>query len=284
RDGVFHAVHRSSRHRGFSLNVVGYGSAVEIDPGELADFFLLQLPISGNASVRCGTRTVLASPDTAASVLSPTLPTRMRWSAGCEKIIVLVERAAMVRHCEALSESKVDKVEFATGIDLTGTAGRMLLGHVSLMMDSAEAGHPGYLARLGEGIVELMLSAFEHSHSDMVRQPRAPVGEKIVARAEEWIHTHLDIHFCAEDVAAAAGTSLRSLQEGIRRRRGKTLTELIGDIRLDNFRALLLDPLSGQSVTEAALASGLGHLGRAASAYRRRYNETPVETLRRRVS
>ncbi|MBN9274969.1 MAG: helix-turn-helix domain-containing protein, partial [Mesorhizobium sp.] len=36
------------------------------------------------------------------------------------------------------------------------------------------------------------------------------------------------------------------------------------------------------SVTDAAYAAGFGHLGRAASAYRRRYGETPSETLRRR--
>lgn len=283
RDGVFHAVHRSSRQRGFSLNVVSYGSAVEIDPGELADFFLLQVPVSGSASVRCGTQTVFAGPGSAASMLSPTLPTRMRWSAGCEKIIVLVERAAMVRHCEALSESRIDKVEFATGIDLTGSAGRMLLAHVGLMMESVEGASPAYLARLGEGLIELLLTSFAHSRSHVLQRLNAPAGEGAVTRAEEWIRAHLDIHFCAEDVAAAAGASLRSLQERIRHRRGKTLTELISDIRIEHLRAALLDPSSGRSVTEAALASGLGHLGRAASAYRRRYGETPVETLRRRI-
>ena len=58
----FHAVHRSARQRGCSLNFVSYGAEVEIDPGELGGFFLLQIPIAGSASVRCGTETAIARP------------------------------------------------------------------------------------------------------------------------------------------------------------------------------------------------------------------------------
>ena len=79
----FHAVHRSARQSGYSLNFVSYGAEVEIDPGELASFFLLQIPVTGSAAVRCGTETAVASAGRIASVLSPTLPTRMRWSDGC---------------------------------------------------------------------------------------------------------------------------------------------------------------------------------------------------------
>ncbi len=50
----FHAVHNTAPFDGFSVNYVAYGAAVEIDPGKLDRFFLLQVPLTGAADVRCG--------------------------------------------------------------------------------------------------------------------------------------------------------------------------------------------------------------------------------------
>ena len=91
----FHARHNHARGNGYSVNFVSYGSAVEIDPGALSRFFLLQIPLKGQALVRCGTMLTEAEAGTRASLLSPTLPTRMTWSEGCEKLILLIDRAVM---------------------------------------------------------------------------------------------------------------------------------------------------------------------------------------------
>ncbi|WP_133170124.1 helix-turn-helix domain-containing protein [Kumtagia ephedrae] len=285
REG-FHAVHRSSRQRGFSLNFVSYGCAVDIDPGELSRFFLLQMPLSGTASVRCGKETALASPRRVASLLSPTLPTVMRWSDGCDKLIVLIEREALQLQGAALAERGIGDIEFATAIDIAAAPGRLIVDHVGLMAESVAAGGPmaaNYLARLGESLGYLLLSSLPHSQrAALDGPPPAALGRNAVARAEEWIRDNVDRPFTAADVAEAAGTSLRSLQEGLRRQKATTLMRMVETIRLDRFRAALTDPSGRQTVTEAAYAAGLGHLGRAAIAYRRRYGETPVETLRRK--
>jgi AraC-like DNA-binding protein len=281
----FHAVHRSSRQRGYSLNVVSYGCEVEIDPGELSSFFLLQIPLAGSATVRCGNDTALVSPNHFASLLSPTLPTRMRWSDGCEKLIVLVERNAMQRQCEQIAGHAVGTVEFATAIDMTSAAGRMLLGHIRLMIEAAETGtgmFGDYLSRLGESLNALLLTSFSHSQRAALETAVPAAGSAAVARAEEWIKGNLDRSFAVADIAAAAGVSLRSLQEGVRRQRGMTLTQMIETLRLEGFRSALADPANRGSVTEIAGLVGLGHLGRAAAAYRLRYGETPSQTLRRK--
>jgi AraC-like DNA-binding protein len=281
----FHAVHRSARQRGCSVNFVSYGSEVEIDPGELSSFFLLQIPLTGSASVRCGTETALVSPGKAASLLSPTLPTRMRWSDGCDKLILLIERGAMERQCELMAGRPVDKVEFATAIDTASSLGHVLLGHARLMVEAVEAetAIPGdYLARLGESLASLLLTAFPHSQRAALDRAALPAGSAAVRRAEAWIRANIDRAFAVGDIAEAAGTSLRSLQEAIRREQGTTLTHMIEGIRLDGFRRALADNGNYRSVTEIAGAVGIGHLGRAAAAYRRRYGETPSETRRRR--
>lgn len=281
----FHAVHRSAPQSFYSLNVVSYGSAVEIDPGELSRFFLLQIPVAGSASVTCGTQTTLTSPGRGASLLSPTLPTRMRWSDGCDKLIVLIEREAMQRHCRELADRAVGSVEFSTAVDCESLAGRLLLNHVRLMYDSAEADGEtprAYLARLGEGLASLLLTSFAHSQRAALDAPVPAAGTNAVARAEEWIRANIDRAFSVAEIAGASGTSLRSLQDGVRRQKGATLSRMIETIRLERFHALLSDPEGRRSVTEAASTAGLGHLGRAAAAYRRRYGETPSQTLRRR--
>lgn len=282
----FHAVHRSARQSFYSLNVVSYGCAVDIDPGELSRFFLLQLPIAGSASVRCGRETALVSPGRVASVLSPTLPTAMRWSDGCDKLIVLIDREAMERQCRELADRAVGHVEFSTAVDCAGAPGRLLVDHVRLMYDSVgtEAEMPrAYLARLGESLAALLLTSFAHSQRAALDAPAPPAGCGAVARAEEWIRANIERPFAVAEIAGAAGTSLRSLQEGVRRQRGATLTQMVETIRLERFRAMLADPGSRQTVTEAASLVGLGHLGRAAAAYRRRYGETPSQTLRRKL-
>lgn len=268
----FHAVHRSSRQRDYSLNVVSYGSEVDIDPGELSNFFLLQIPVSGSAMVRCGKDTAFVEAGRSASFLSPTLPTRMRWSDDCEKLIVLIAREAMQKQCELIAGRPVDKVEFATGIDTTSDVGRQLLGHVGLMREATEIGNGilgDYLARLGESLSMLLLMSLSHSQRWALEAAPAPAGSAAVARAEAWIGANIERSFSVADIAEAAGTSLRSLQEGVRRQRGSTLTQMIESVRLDHFRAALQSSPACGSVTEIAYMAGLGHLGRAAAAYRR---------------
>lgn len=281
----FHALHRSAPQRGYSLNFVSYGAEVDIDPGELTNFFLLQIPLTGSASVTCGNDTALASPGRIASLLSPTLPTRMRWSDGCDKLIVLIERDALQRQCEQLAGRAVGKVEFATAVDTASPAGRLLLGQVRLMMEAVEAdtgAFGDYLARLGEGLASLLITSLAHSQRKAIDAPALPASSTVVGRAEAWLRANIDRSFAVADIAQEVGTSLRSLQEGVRRERGTTLSQMIETIRLDRFRSALADPGNRGSVTEAAYMAGIGHPGRAAAAYRKRYGETPSQTLRRR--
>lgn len=281
----FRAVHRSSRQRGYSINLVSYGCEVDIDPGELSTFFLLQIPLAGSATVRCGKDTALVGPNGSASLLSPTLPTRMRWSDDCRKLIVLIERGAMQRQCEQIAGRPVGAVEFPTAVDTTGTAGSMLMGHIRQMVAATEvdtAMFGTYLAWLGESLGALLLTTLPHSQRAAIEVVTPAAGSAAIMRAEEWIRSNIDHSLAVADIAAAAGLSLRSLQEGIRRQRGTTLTQMIETIRLERFRSLLSDPDNRGSVTEVAGMVGLGHPGRAAAAYRLRYGETPSQTLRRK--
>jgi AraC-like DNA-binding protein len=280
----FHAVHHSSRQCDYSVNYVSYGSSVEIDPGELSRFFLIQIPIAGGATVRCGSSIAATKAGVRASILSPTMPTRMTWHTGCEKIIVLVRREAVEAQFASLAHREA-KVEFTTGIDLTSAVGRTLARHVSLIVEAAaeeSAAPEPYQVLLREGLTMLLLAGCEHSGSHLLNRPVALPGPSAVARAEAYIIENLERSLTMAEIAEAAGAGLRSLQDAYKRARGVTLSRRIQNARLERLHVILLDPYGPASVSEAVFSAGFGHLGRAAALYRDHYGEAPSQTFRRR--
>ena len=51
---AFRASHHHAAGDMLSLNYISYGADVEIDPGELGDFYLIQMPVTGAATIRNG--------------------------------------------------------------------------------------------------------------------------------------------------------------------------------------------------------------------------------------
>ena len=281
----FHAQHNSARHDGFSINYVAYGADVEIDPGRLDRFFLLQIPLIGAADVPCGGVSDEASPRTA-SLLSPTLPTLMRWREGVEKLIVLIDRGVVEAHASSLFDRAIDQVEFDPAAPLDAPAGAAMRAQALLMQSLSEKDRSAERRTLAhrqlrDSLVGLMLAAHPHNHSTRLSAPIAMAVPAHVKRAEDFLAAHVHELSSVVDVAVAAGVSLRALQSGFRRFRDKTLSDAILEARLGRWRDLLCDDVKTESVADLALAAGLTHAGRAAGLYRSRYGEAPSETRRR---
>ena len=81
----------------------------------------------------------------------------------------------------------------------------------------------------------------------------------------EYIDSRLCAPIALEDLARAAGVSLRTLNMLCHRHHGVPPMELLRNMRLDAVRARLLTDASA-SITETALTFGFGHLGRFATA------------------
>lgn len=282
---AFHARHHTALQVDYSVNFVAYGSTVEIDPGELSRFFLLQLPLKGSATVRCGTVATEVQAGVRGSILSPTLGTRMIWNEGCEKLIVLIRREAVEAQFESLTHERMRTIEFETGVELTGVAGRAILQHAQLMLDAAEAtdGVPdAYRTLLRDGLTTLLLSRLPSSVTTTFSRPAPCADPLAVRRAQDFMAANAEHPISMAEIATASNVSLRSLQDAYRKARGMTLGDGLLMLRLERFRNALLAADTHGSVADAAFAAGFGHLGRAAAAYRDRYGEAPSETLRRR--
>ncbi|MDY0913678.1 helix-turn-helix transcriptional regulator [Rathayibacter festucae] len=98
--------------------------------------------------------------------------------------------------------------------------------------------------------------------------------------AIEYLHAHSHEPVHVEDVAAAAGLSLRGLQALFRRELELSPLDYLRRIRLDRVREELRAGQAGAlSVAEVAHRWGFAHLGRFSASYARRFGEYPRATL-----
>ena len=285
----FHAIHNCANFDGFSVNYVGYGGSVSIDPGCLDRFFLLQVPIRGSARISTGGRELEAAPGAAASLLSPTLPTRMVWQDNCAKLILLVDRRQVENRAAALAERPVASVEFDPHVDLGSPFGRALRSQIEYLVDLAEHGSasdlsPVMAATLRESIVGLLLTGQRHNLSDAIN--RSPLHREalppVLKRARDILEAEAAEPLDLERLSRASGIGIRSLQLGFKRHFGVSISEALQDIRLQHLNARLLNARSEERIVDIAFDLGFTHLSRMAGVYRAKFGESPSATLRKR--
>jgi AraC-like DNA-binding protein len=102
-----------------------------------------------------------------------------------------------------------------------------------------------------------------------------------VRKAEEWIDAHLGEPISVEEVAAAVGVGVRSLQMTFKRVRGYSPLAFVTHRRLEAARLMLLHADQKATVTAIATMFGFFELGRFAQRYRQRFGENPSVTLAR---
>lgn len=285
----FHALHNCAGFDGFSVNYVAYGGSVSIDPGCLDRFFLLQVPLRGRAHVRTGSREMDTGPDVVASLLSPTLPTRMIWQDDCAQLILLVDRHRVENRAAALAERATGPVEFEPKVDLTTPFGRALQSQIEYLADLAEQGGPAsdllpvQAATLRESIVGLLLTGQRHNLSDAINRSAAPRDTlpAVFKRARESLEAHAADPLDLEQLARQSGIGIRSLQLGFKRHFGVSISGVLQDIRLQRLNARLSKAGPDERVVDIAFDLGFTHLSRMASVYRGKFGESPSATLRK---
>ncbi len=284
----FHALHNCAAFDGFSVNYVAYGGSVSIDPGCLDRFFLLQVPIRGRAQIRTGSSEIDSGPGAMASLLSPTLPTRMIWRDDCAQLILLVDRHRVESRAAALAERSAGPVEFEPHIDLNTPFGRALQFQIEYLVDLAERGGPASdlspapAATLRESIVGLLLTGQRHNLSDAINRsaPRAALPA-VLKRARETLEAHAAEPLDLERLAQLSGIGVRSLQLGFKRHFGVSISGVLQDIRLQQLNARLSQAGPGERVIDIAFDLGFTHLSRMACVYRAKFGESPSATLRK---
>jgi AraC-like DNA-binding protein/TolB-like protein len=102
-----------------------------------------------------------------------------------------------------------------------------------------------------------------------------------VRRALDAMRANIGHTWRLTELAAIAGVSGRTLQRQFLTFVGKTPRAVLREIGLECARRELLQGMPDIKIMDVALRSGFPHFGRFSIAYRRRYGETPSQTLKR---
>src|SRR5450432_3503145 len=102
-----------------------------------------------------------------------------------------------------------------------------------------------------------------------------------LVRALAWLRGHLSEPIQLEALAQVAGVRPRTLETHFKIFLGTTPLGWVRRMRLARARQEMLHPGLEDTVTDVALNSGFGQLGRFAAEYRRAFGELPSTTMQR---
>ena len=272
-----------------ALSYIRLGGAVQIQPGLLRDFYMVQIPTKGYADIEYGGEQIRITPSQW-SLLSPVKPVLIGWSPDCELLEIKIERSALDATLAKLTGVKtVEPIEF----DLTfrGAGGRaeslyQLVAYIcqQLELPSSPISRSASCSRVEELVLAMVLDSQNHNYSYALNECGVDSDEitpRFIRLAIEYMLSNADRSMRLADIAAASGVSVRALSAGFRRYMHVTPMGYLRDRRLDFSRAALQRATSkDKTVTQVAHQWGLHHLGRFARSYKKRFGESPSTTLK----
>ncbi|MDC9581538.1 AraC family transcriptional regulator [Xenorhabdus sp. PR6a] len=266
-----------------SMSRLRYSASVEITPGELSSFFLVQMPLAGCAGIESGDQCLDSTPNMA-SVLSPNQHTAMRWNADNDQFMVRISRSLLERTLvgqlgHPLEQPLVFELGFAWQ---RCQAWRCLMPYLlectTQVPDILQ--HKLITSQIEQLISVTLLSTHQHNYSETPANHRCSIRPRHVRRVQEYLQAHAHEPITVEQLAQVAGVSLRSLYSGFKEFLNISPMQYLRDLRMEHVRTELLAG-EAASVTGVALRWGFAHMGRFSAEYKARYGETPSESLRR---
>ena len=283
---AFEATFHGVLVRDVTLGYLDYSTAVRVEVRALPHDVVVLVPANGTSIVTTRGMAVDCSPVRAA-IPAPGQPMTLECDADTAHLVVRIARTAIDVHLSRLLGRSLDEpIEFEPEFDLsTGSSSRwnfaVQMLHAELFDDSTLLHRGVGHGQLEEFVMSSLLYCQPSNHSDRLARGTAP-DRPTVNAACEFIERNLGHAITVHDIAAAAGVSVRTLQNQFSDDLDRTVTGYLRDRRLERARAELADaqPGSGATVTDVASRWGFTHLGRFAVMYRTRFGESPSQTLR----
>ncbi|MEP6548355.1 MAG: AraC family transcriptional regulator [Gammaproteobacteria bacterium] len=275
---------------GISLIYHRHGASVRVRPQPFRDFFLLQIPICGEAYVKVDQQEICCCAKQAV-MISPDAGVDMRFGQGCEQLIVRVERIDLERYLEhQLGRPMTVPLQFSPAVPLT-TPGAKEIGSllqfmmISLTDSEGIGGSPFARRNMASLLLTGLLSCLDHNYRDQLVRGPGRLRPAYIAKAQAYMKANIRRPIAPEDVAAAVHVSTRALFAGFKTYLNTTPMRYLKDLRLEMVRRTLIkfDPQEA-SVTTIAMDHGFEHLGHFCAAYQKKFGEQPRKTLHKFVS
>ena len=277
-----------ARMEGISLVYHRHGASVRVRPEPFRNFFLLQIPLSGEATIRLGQHEITCN-TTQAVMISPHQGVDMRFGRDCEQLIVRIEKCELDRHLEGqLAHDLGRPLEFAPAVPLLTPGGQEIKALLHLMTASLLAGQgmcssPITRKHMVSLLLSGLLTCLDNNYRDELGQAAREPKPAYLRKAQEFIADNVCEPIGPEEIAAAAQVSARALYAGFKRILNTTPMRYLRQLRLDIVHETLLKGDARRaSVTDIALQLGFQHLGHFCAAYKERFGELPRDTLSRK--
>lgn len=270
---------------GIGIGRMSYGGDITIEPGVLDSFALIQMPIRGQELIEYANQRVHSTPQLG-SILNTHAPFKIHHCPGTEKLIIRVDRSLLERHCQQhLGRTLRKAIEFQPAMSLNTVEGRRWMRMIGWLYDSLSVDEdvPALLVAQFEGtLVDTLLACQPHTYSAELCGDSRTIAPSFVKRVERYIEEHAHEPISIVDMAEHAGVSSRSLFTGFRRYRNTSPMLYLKEVRLRYVHEeLQRQSLGAVTVTSVAFRWGFSHLGHFTTDYKRRFGESPSETLSR---
>jgi AraC-like DNA-binding protein len=274
---------------GLTLSEATFGAELRVSFPEL-DCYHVNVPVAGRLHTRLQARRARVVVPGMVEVYEPHAgQVTDRWSADCRVIGVKI-KPGMVHHqlAEMLGVTPAGPVRFRP--DHGGSSGPMAgwCRLVRWLQDDAVGPrgltrHPLFTDRLQELVIGGLLVAMDHQYRTRLDAAAGrPVAPRAIRRVIDAVRERPDRAYTLSSLAAIAGLSPRTLQQGFRRHLDTSPMSFVRDTRLEKAHdALRRGEPPHTTVAEVAHRWGFAHPGRFSQIYRARYGISPSETLRR---
>ncbi|GGN02750.1 AraC-like DNA-binding protein [Actinoplanes campanulatus] len=251
-----------------------------------AGAYHVTLPTAGLVRMRRGGRELTATPATALA-FRPGDRIRLRHEPNSAELGVRIESWALEAELAGLLGHPIEgPIDLPPAFDLTEGPAHSWSRLIRLLRDELEHEssliyEPVIAEQLCGSVLSGLLLSVPHRYHEELVTPSAAGPPRPIRRAMAAITDEPEYAFTVGELAAIAGISVRSLQSGFRRHVGCAPRAYLQDVRLTRAHEALRhgDP-AAVTVAEVAHRWGFAHLGRFASAYRKRFGVSPSETLR----
>lgn len=270
---------------GVGFGRLSYGTEVAISPVVFEDFILIQIPIRGSEKIYLGNDKILCTPKMV-GIINSEVKTIINHSPNTEKIMIRVDRGLIEKNLQQIIGRTLDTaVEFNSTMSLETNEGSQwlqMIGWISdLISKQSDISHL-MITQIENNIVNMLLN-FQHSNfSDEIHNNSVSVTPSFIRQIENYIHDNAHKPIAINDMAEYAGVSSRSLFIGFRKYKNTTPMRYLKEVRLQYVNeGLKRGHVGSDTVTNIALKWGFNHLGHFSTDYKRRFGETPYETLLR---
>jgi AraC-like DNA-binding protein len=265
-----------------------YGAPVEIDAGDISDYYLIRVTLEGSGMVSLGKQSAILRKG-GLTISSPSERSFIRIDEDCRNLILRVDRQALERQLQVLLNRRLRQpLVFDIQVDAEHQGMAMvrttldyicqLYGDASQTLLTSTMG-----GSLSDYLLSVLLTQLPHNYSvDLLQNQRQPMPHH-VKKARDYIEQHLGEPIALASLAQYCDVSIRTLQNGFTRFLQQTPSDYVRTRRLALVHLALQQAGPVDSVTDILLRHGVASFGHFAMQYRKQYGCLPSETLRRQA-